>query len=68
MSELQQVIEQAFENRADINPANVDPAVKNAVLEAIDLLDSGAARVAEPNDDGWRINPVLRQGRLQVCQ
>lgn len=64
MSELQQVIEQAFENRADITPANVDPAVKNAVLEAIDLLDSGAARVAEPVDDGWRVNEWLKKAVL----
>ncbi|MCP4983020.1 MAG: 2,3,4,5-tetrahydropyridine-2,6-dicarboxylate N-succinyltransferase, partial [Gammaproteobacteria bacterium] len=41
MSELQSTIEAAFENRADITPANVDPAVKNAVLAAIDLIDSG---------------------------
>ena len=64
MSELQHTIEAAFENRAEITPANVDPAVKNAVLEAIDLLDSGAARVAEPVDSGWQVNEWLKKAVL----
>ena len=41
MSELQPIIEAAFENRAQVTPANVEPAVKNAVLEVIELIDSG---------------------------
>ena len=64
MSELQQTIEAAFENRADITPANVGPTVKNAVLEAIELLDSGIARVAEPNGDGWQVNEWLKKAVL----
>ena len=64
MSELQTIIEAAFENRAEINPANVDPAVKNAVLEAIDLIDSGKARVAEPTDNGWQVNEWLKKAVL----
>jgi len=64
MSELQQIIELAFENRADINPANVDPEVKRAVLEAIELLDSGQQRVAEPVSDGWQVNEWLKKAVL----
>ena len=64
MSELQQTIEQAFEKRAEINPGNVDPEVKRAVLEAIDLLDSGRQRVAEPTDDGWQVNEWLKKAVL----
>ena len=64
MPELQQIIEQAFENRADINPANVDPEVKRAVLEAIELLDSGQQRVAEPVSDGWQVNEWLKKAVL----
>ena len=47
MSELQQIIESAFEDRAEITPDNVEPGVRDAVLAAIDLLDSGEQRVAE---------------------
>ena len=64
MSELQQIIEAAFENRADITPANVDPAVKKAVLEAIEMLDCGEARVAEPGDNGWQVNEWLKKAVL----
>ena len=64
MSELQSIIEQAFENRADITPANVEPGIKQAVLDAIDLLDSGEARVAELTADGWQVNEWLKKAVL----
>ncbi|MDH3630044.1 MAG: 2,3,4,5-tetrahydropyridine-2,6-dicarboxylate N-succinyltransferase [Gammaproteobacteria bacterium] len=64
MAELQQVIEQAFENRAEINPGNVDAEIKNAVLEAIELLDSGQQRVAEPVAGGWQVNEWLKKAVL----
>ncbi|MDH3386326.1 MAG: 2,3,4,5-tetrahydropyridine-2,6-dicarboxylate N-succinyltransferase [Gammaproteobacteria bacterium] len=64
MADLQLIIEQAFENRAEINPANVDPQVKQAVLEAIELLDSGQQRVAEPVDGTWRVNEWLKKAVL----
>ena len=44
---LQNIIETAFENRAEITPASVSTEVKNAVLETLRQLDSGALRVAE---------------------
>ena len=64
MSDLQQVIEQAFENRAEINPANVSTEIHEAVLAAIELLDSGQARVAEPAADGWQVNEWLKKAVL----
>ena len=64
MSDIQQIIEQAFENRADISPGNVDPEIKNAVLQAIDMLDSGEQRVAEPVDGGWQVNEWLKKAVL----
>ena len=55
--ELAKTIEQAWENRSDVGPASSD--VRGPVEEALALLDSGEARVAEP-DGGmgrkfWRI-------------
>ncbi len=64
MSELRQIIEAAFEKRADITPANVEPSVKKAVDEAIELLDCGEARVAEPGDNGWQVNEWLKKAVL----
>ena len=65
MSDIQQIIEDAFERRADITPRNVETLVKDAVTEAIDLLDSGKARVAEPKDGGgWQVNEWLKKAVL----
>ena len=51
---LQNIIETAFENRADITPATVSAEVKEAVLETLRQLDSGSLRVAEKKTaHGW---------------
>jgi 2,3,4,5-tetrahydropyridine-2-carboxylate N-succinyltransferase len=65
MSDIQQIIEDAFERRADITPRNIETLVKDAVTEAISLLDSGAARVAEPlTGGGWQVNEWLKKAVL----
>lgn len=65
MSALQNTIEQAFENRADIAPATVKPDVKDAVEQALALLDSGKARVAEPlGNHEWKVNDWLKKAVL----
>ncbi len=47
MHELQQIIEEAFERRAEITPRNVEPQVKDAVMAVLNQLDMGTLRVAE---------------------
>ncbi len=65
MNDLKSVIEQAFENRAEITPRNAEPQVKEAVNEAIALLDSGKARVAEQQGIGqWTVNEWLKKAVL----
>ena len=65
MSDIQNIIEQAFENRAEITPRNVETHVKEAVNEAINLLDSGKARVAEQKGVGdWVVNEWLKKAVL----
>ena len=44
---MKDIIEAAFEDRANLNPDSATKEVKDAVNEAIYLLDSGKARVAE---------------------
>ena len=46
---LQALIETAFEARAEINPRNITRELRTALDECLDLLDSGAARVAGAN-------------------
>ncbi|XPF94304.1 2,3,4,5-tetrahydropyridine-2,6-dicarboxylate N-succinyltransferase [Colwellia sp. RE-S-Sl-9] len=64
MSELQTIIEQAFENRAEITPSTVTPEVKKAVLDALDALNNGSARVAEKIDGEWIVHQWLKKAVL----
>ncbi len=65
MSELQQIIEQAFENRADLSPSGTPAEVRNAVNDALGMLDKGTARVAEQRGTGdWVVNQWLKKAVL----
>lgn len=64
MQQLQNVIETAFERRADITPANVDTVTREAVKQVISLLDSGALRVAEKIDGQWVTHQWLKKAVL----
>ncbi|PHS68563.1 MAG: 2,3,4,5-tetrahydropyridine-2,6-dicarboxylate N-succinyltransferase [Methylophaga sp.] len=64
MSDIQQIIEEAFERRADITPANAEANVKNAVNEALAMLDNGSARVAEKQNGDWIVNEWLKKAVL----
>lgn len=61
---LQQTIEDAFERRADITPANASPALLAAINEALDALERGTMRVAEPTANGWQVNEWLKKAVL----
>jgi 2,3,4,5-tetrahydropyridine-2-carboxylate N-succinyltransferase len=64
MSSLQSVIEAAFEARDTVSTATTGE-VRDAVNEALALLDSGQARVAEPDGNGgWQVNQWLKKAVL----
>src|SRR5215204_6506996 len=64
IAELARTIDDAFEQRNDIGPST-HGAVRAAVEAALDLLDRGAARVAEKQADGnWRVNQWLKKAVL----
>jgi len=72
MSELQTTIEAAFENRANIHPANVDKNVKEAVFTVLEELNAGKLRVAsrigesqEWETHQWIKKAVLLSFRLE---
>ena len=64
MNNIKMIIEDAFEHRAEINPGNADPALREAVNAAIALLDGGKARVAEKIDGAWTVNQWLKKAVL----
>lgn len=57
MNSLQNIIEQAWENRALLQESET----QNAIREVIELLDSGKLRVAEPTNDGWQVNEWVKK-------
>jgi len=64
MSNIQDIIEGAFEDRASISPSNVSAEIKTATIEAIGMLDSGKARVAEKVNGNWIVNDWLKKAVL----
>jgi len=61
--ELQARIEHAFDNRAALDVAAIE-ALKPDLYHVIALLESGDARVAEPQDGGWKVNEWLKKAVL----
>jgi len=65
MSDLEATINEAFDNRNELSPSSADPAIIEAVEQAINLLDSGKERVAEPlSAGGWQVNEWLKKAVL----
>ena len=60
---LQQPIEELWERRDSLSPATGGDARK-AVDAALDLLDTGEQRVAEPTGSGWQVNQWLKKAVL----
>ncbi|MFG1373709.1 2,3,4,5-tetrahydropyridine-2,6-dicarboxylate N-succinyltransferase [Xanthobacter oligotrophicus] len=64
LAELSRIIDDAFEKRAEIGFSTTGE-VRLAVDEALSLLDSGAARVAQRGADGtWTVNQWLKKAVL----
>ena len=64
MSDLKTMIENAWENRDSISPSTVSREVKQAIIDALELLDSGAARVAEKISGEWVVHQWLKKAVL----
>ena len=64
MTDLEQTIESAWEERAALSPAAASDTVRDAVQGALRLLDRGEARVAEPAAGGWKVNQWLKKAVL----
>ncbi len=62
-SDLETAINAAWEDRANVTPGSSD--IRRVVEQALDLLDSGKARVAELDASGeWAVNEWLKKAVL----
>ena len=65
MDDLRQIIDEAFEERAGLTPESAPGELRAAVQRAIQLLDSGELRVAQPDSAGeWQVNQWLKKAVL----
>ena len=61
---LEQIIEQAFEKRAEYSPKTMPQDVKDAVNDVLEQLDNGSLRVAEKKDGEWVVNQWAKKAVL----
>ena len=65
IEELKSTIESAFERRAELTTIEIEGSTRAAVERAIDGLESGKLRVAEPDGKGgWKVNEWLKKAVL----
>lgn len=64
MSELSSIIEQAFENRANLSVNDCPQHIRDAVEQALAGLDNGSLRVAEKIDGAWVVHQWLKKAVL----
>ena len=63
MSDLEGIINKAFENREKIN-IDTTGDIRNAVDETLNNLDSGIIRVCEKINNEWLVNQWIKKAIL----
>ena len=63
MSDLEKIINDAFEDRDNIN-VNTVGDIRNAVDETLNKLDSGSLRVCEKINNEWQVNQWIKKAIL----
>ena len=63
MSDLEKIINDAFEDRDNIN-VNTAGDIRNAVDETLNKLDSGNLRVCEKINNEWQVNQWIKKAIL----
>jgi 2,3,4,5-tetrahydropyridine-2-carboxylate N-succinyltransferase len=62
-SDLQSIVEAAWERREEITPKTGNPE-RAAVELTLNALDEGRLRVAEPGEGGWQVNQWVKKAVL----
>jgi 2,3,4,5-tetrahydropyridine-2-carboxylate N-succinyltransferase len=64
MSDSKNLIESAFENRADLSPKTASSELKTAINDVLQQLNTGKVRVAEKIDGQWQTNQWIKKAVL----
>ena len=62
--QLQQIIDQAWEDRASFSPKSAPADVRNAVAAVIEQLNQGTLRVAQKDTGSWVVNQWVKKAVL----
>ncbi len=62
--QLQKIIDQAWEDRANISSTNASPELREAVNHVINMLDRGTLRIAEKVNGDWIVNQWTKKAVL----
>jgi 2,3,4,5-tetrahydropyridine-2-carboxylate N-succinyltransferase len=62
--ELRPIIDDAYEARAQLNARNAPATLRAAVDAAMELLNEGRLRVAQPENGAWHVNQWLKKAVL----
>ena len=62
--QLQNIIETAWEQRAEISPSNASAEVRDAVAHVLAGLDNGSLRVAQKHTGSWVVNQWIKKAVL----
>ncbi|MEO7050884.1 MAG: 2,3,4,5-tetrahydropyridine-2,6-dicarboxylate N-succinyltransferase [Rhodanobacter sp.] len=65
MQSIETLIDDAFERRDELTRTEIETDLRPALEKVLDLLESGARRVAEPDGEGgWRVNQWIKKAVL----
>lgn len=62
--QLQQIIDQAWEERTQFSPKNAPAELREAVAHVIAQLDAGTLRVAQKTEGTWQVNQWVKKAVL----
>jgi 2,3,4,5-tetrahydropyridine-2-carboxylate N-succinyltransferase len=62
--QLQQIIDQAWEDRANFSPRSAPTEVRDAVAHVLQQLDTGTLRVAQKDSGSWVVNQWVKKAVL----
>jgi 2,3,4,5-tetrahydropyridine-2-carboxylate N-succinyltransferase len=62
--QLQNIIDQAWEDRANFSPKSAPAEVRDAVAQVIEQLNQGTLRVAQKDNGSWHVNQWVKKAVL----
>ncbi len=62
--QLQQIIDQAWEDRANFSPKSAPAEVRDAVTQVLEQLNQGTLRVAQKDSGSWHVNQWVKKAVL----